>query len=321
MAKPTIRPASLDDAELASDLTTAAYPSEPEDPIVTRYRWAHPKDGWSVGRFIAEVDGQPVAYLWWMHGPWKQLPERHCDIGADVDQARQSGELLDHLWTWTADQATADGARIIHAYAAVDEPEVLKALDRLGYERDRTEKVWNLDLKRHGKRLLAEAATARDKMKKEGIELLSLADWPGAETHLSLHELNEAAEQDVPSSQPILPQSLANFMDRISAPNLPHDRLWIARHRDRAVAMSFLRFPPVRGNVWTGFTCSHPDYRGRGIARAVKLQSLAQAIELGIPSVRTDNDSENAPMLHINETLGYDPLPGYVSLVKRVSRS
>jgi GNAT superfamily N-acetyltransferase len=71
--------------------------------------------------------------------------------------------------------------------------------------------------------------------------------------------------------------------------------------------------------VWTGFTCTHPDYRGRGIARAVKLQSLAQAIELGIPSVRTGNDSENAPMLHINETLGYDPLPGYISLVKRVS--
>ena len=83
--------------------------------------------------------------------------------------------------------------------------------------------------------------------------------------------------------------------------------------------MSFLRFPPVRGHVWTGFTCSHPDYRGRGIARAVKLQSLAQAIELGIPSVRTGNDSENAPMLHINEALGYHSRPGFASFVKRVS--
>ena len=84
------------------------------------------------------------------------------------------------------------------------------------------------------------------------------------------------------------------------------------------MALSFLRFPPVRGNVWTGYTCSHPEYRGRGLARAVKLQSMAQAIGLGIPAVRTANDSENAPMLHINEQMGYEPLPGFVSFLKRV---
>jgi hypothetical protein len=120
MPKPAIRPATIDDAGLAADLMTAAYPSEPEDPVVTRYRWAHPRDGWSVGRYIAEVEGQPVASLWWMHGPWAQLPERHCDIKVDVDEARQSDELLDHLWEWTAVQAVADGARTIYAYAAVD---------------------------------------------------------------------------------------------------------------------------------------------------------------------------------------------------------
>jgi GNAT superfamily N-acetyltransferase len=319
MGNPVIRAATLDDAALAADLVTAAYPPEPEDPVVTRYRWEHPRDGWSVARFIAELDRTPVAFLYWAHGPWAEVPERHCDIDAAVDRARQSDELLDYLWEWIALEAAADGARIIHAYAAEDDPGVLGALGRLGYERERSEKVWELDLEKHGTRLLGEARAAYEKMKGEGIELLPLTDWPGAETIRGLHALNEATLQDVPTSQPILPQSLANFTDRISSPNLPHDRLWIARHGDRPVAMSFLRFPPVRGNVWTGYTCSDSDYRGRGIARAVKLQSLAQAVELRIPSVRTDNDSENAPMLHINETLGYDPLPGYVDLVKRVS--
>jgi GNAT superfamily N-acetyltransferase len=319
MAKPVFRPAGLDDAELAADLITAAYPPEPEDPLVLRFRWAHPREGWSVGRFIAEVDGQPIAYLWSAHGPWEQLPERNCDIGADVDRSRQSDEVLKLLWEWIAEYPVADGARIINAYAAEDEPNVLEALSRLGYERGRSEKVWELDLKKHGQRLLAEASAARHKMKSEDIELLPLAEWPGAETVRRLHSLSEAAMHDVPTTHPILPQSLANFIDRISAPDLPHDRLWLARHGDRPVGMSFLRFPPVRGNVWTGFTCSDPEYRGRGIARAVKLQSLAQAVELGIPFVRTDNDSENAPMLHINETLGYDPRPAFVNLVKRVS--
>jgi len=84
------------------------------------------------------------------------------------------------------------------------------------------------------------------------------------------------------------------------------------------MAMTYLKFPPVRGTVWTGYTCTHPDFRGRGIARAIKLQSLAQAAELGVPVVCTDNDAENAPMLHINERLGYHGRPGFVEHHKRV---
>jgi len=52
----------------------------------------------------------------------------------------------------------------------------------------------------------------------------------------------------------------------------------------------------------------------------VKLESLAQAVELGVPRIGTDNDSENAPMLHINQRLGYEPRPGFVEHHKRVER-
>jgi GNAT superfamily N-acetyltransferase len=319
MAKPVFRPAGLDDAELAADLMTAAYPSEPQDPLVTRFRWAHPRANLTLRRFIAEVDSSPVAYVTFAHGPWEELPEGNCDLDVSVDEARQSDELLTAVWEWIAEQAAADGARTLHAFAAEDEPKVLETLRSLGYEPDRKEKVWQLDLGQHGDRLLGEARSARARTQIEDIELLTLAEWTGTDTFKKLHALNEVTLQDVPHTAPILAQTFENFMDRLSAPDLPHDRFWIARHRDRAVAFSFLRFPPVRGNIWTGFTCCHPEYRGRGIARAVKLQSLAQAIEHGVPFVRTDNDSENAPMLHINVTLGYEPRPGLVNLVKRVT--
>jgi GNAT superfamily N-acetyltransferase len=319
MAKPVFRPATLDDSELAADLMTAAYPPEPVDPLVARFRFEHPRDKWTIRRFIGELDGRPVASLNFAHGPWEKVPEGHCDVDAQVPESDQSNGLLATMWNWIAEQAIEDGARVLHAYAADDEPEVVKTLGELGYKLDRREKVWQLDLTQHGRRLLAEAKAARAKMKDEDIELIPLSEWSGLETLKKLHALNERTLQDVPTSVPILAQSFANFQERMRAPDLPHDRLWIARHGDRAVALSFLRFPPVRGNVWTGYTCSHPDYRGRGIARAVKLQSLGQAVELGIPFVRTDNDSENAPMLHINETLGYDPRPGFNSFEKRVS--
>jgi RimJ/RimL family protein N-acetyltransferase len=80
--------------------------------------------------------------------------------------------------------------------------------------------------------------------------------------------------------------------------------------------MSFLRFPPAGGPVWTGFTGTVASHRGRGIARAVKMETLAQAIELGVDSVRTDNDQRNVAMLHINEDLGYTPRPAFATYEK-----
>jgi len=61
VTEPTFRPTTLDDAELAADLMTAPYPSFAVDPVLTRYRWAHPRQGWTYRGFIAEMSGKPIA--------------------------------------------------------------------------------------------------------------------------------------------------------------------------------------------------------------------------------------------------------------------
>jgi hypothetical protein len=58
------------------------------------------------------------------------------------------------------------------------------------------------------------------------------------------------------------------------------------------------------------------EYRGLGVARAVKLETLGQAIELGVALVKTNNDLENSVILHLNESLGYEPLPGLITHLK-----
>ncbi len=170
----------------------------------------------------------------------------------------------------------------------------------------------------HGKRLVDEAKQARDSMAAVGIEPKTLAGWDHADRVRKLHELNEGTVQDVPHTVAIVREAFEDFEKRIGTPDRPHDRFWVALDGDRPVAMSYLKFPPVRGDVWTGYTCTDREYRGRGLARGIKLQSLAQAVELGVRFVYTGNDSENAPMLHINEELGYRSRPGFVSHLKRV---
>ena len=69
------------------------------------------------------------------------------------------------------------------------------------------------------------------------------------------------------------------------------------------------RFPGAE-EAFHPFTGVRPEYRGRGIATALKVKAIQRAQELGAAQIRTNNDSCNAPMLAINRKLGYQPQPG-----------
>lgn len=57
----------------------------------------------------------------------------------------------------------------------------------------------------------------------------------------------------------------------------------------------------------SGFTGVLPGHRGRGLAKLVKSASLRRVAEAGITEAFTSNDAENAPMLAVNDWLGYRP--------------
>lgn len=72
----------------------------------------------------------------------------------------------------------------------------------------------------------------------------------------------------------------------------------------------------AEGELYTMFTGVREEFRGRGIATALKVKGLQFAKERGTRRVVTDNDSENAPMLAINRKLGFRPLPGSIQIRK-----
>src|SRR5450759_1759217 len=140
MATLVCRPANLEDAELASDVITASYPELPEDPVLKHYFWAHPRSEWQTARYIAEVDGEPVAFVSWTHGPGEQVSARNGYVEVYRDRARLGSDLSAALWEWVTTDALSGGALVLEAQVVEDETEMIEALGRSGYERERTER-------------------------------------------------------------------------------------------------------------------------------------------------------------------------------------
>jgi len=58
----------------------------------------------------------------------------------------------------------------------------------------------------------------------------------------------------------------------------------------------------------------------RGIAWALKLNTVKYAQENGYERIKTWNDTENQPMLSINLRLGFQPLPATITMEREFER-
>ena len=266
---------------------------------------------------MVDVDGVPSGIARHFH-PLEVKEDSYGSIQVFLVPEAASVERLAEVYEFIEGRNRAAGMTTMESGIREDDMAQGRALEMRGWHKDRKSKVWELDLQEHRDRLLEIAAESRRRMKVQGIRCLPLAADTDPQRHARLHEMMERAARDIPTTLPIRSMHLSEFIAHLAAPDIDESRYWIAKDGDRYVGNSNLKYPPVRGHVWTGFTASAPEYRGRGIARAVKMETLVQAIELGIARVRTDNDEANAPMLHINETLGYHSMPAFQSYIKRV---
>ncbi|MEU8378402.1 GNAT family N-acetyltransferase [Streptosporangium sp. NPDC048865] len=82
----------------------------------------------------------------------------------------------------------------------------------------------------------------------------------------------------------------------------------------RPAGMSILI--PEGRNWYVRFTGTDPDFRGQGVATAVKAASLLYAQRTGAESVITHNDESNTPIIRANKALGMVPDVGYWSLLR-----
>jgi hypothetical protein len=310
------RPATLDDAAFAADYKTALYPDDPEDPLLTRHAWTSEDPEWVVERYIVLWNERPIGMAIQRHAPWSKMPERFGRVDGDVLPDLREETRLSAIYDVVEERSRAEGTRTFVSWAPETDRLKLAFLGARGFREDRRERFWELDLAANRHRLIAMTEASRAKMRAAGVRIRTLAEESDPEKYRKLWRMSEEAEQDVPTTVPHVPAPFETFMKWMDSPGLSEDRIWIGRVGDDIVGVSMLSYPPVRGVVQTDWTATARSVRGRGVARALKCETVAQAIALGVDRVRTDNDGQNAPILHINETMGYVRRPDWIQFLK-----
>jgi hypothetical protein len=315
------REATLDDAAFSADVYSLVHPERPTDPVVERYWWEQPDDTFVSRRWIVQLGGRDIGVASFDHPAWARLQEPHGDIGGELVPDQRKRATLEALLAEMERRLVAEGAKRIAVRANEDDEARIAAIAARGFREDRRGRRWVLDLSENRERVSAMAVESRARMRAEGIRLLTLDQDLDAEKYRKVWRMNEEATQDVPTTLPNVEESFEDTIRWLHAPNMHEDRFWIAREDDEILGVSVLGYPPVRGIVGTEWTATARRVRGRGIARALKCETLVQAIALGVDRVRTGNDGANDPILHINASMGYRPWVASISFLKDVAGS
>jgi GNAT superfamily N-acetyltransferase len=92
---------------------------------------------------------------------------------------------------------------------------------------------------------------------------------------------------------------------------------WVALDGDRPVGVAYVN-RVTETSAANQFTGVHPNYQGRGIARALKMRVVDWARANGVAWLYTGNDATNTRMLEINARMGYTPLPAPITCTRPV---
>ena len=135
-----------------------------------------------------------------------------------------------------------------------------------------------------------------------GIELVPVTE----ELVAGMHAVAFEADADIPSAEPVVTGTLERWRERHLGPLSLWEQSFVAVVGGEVVGYAILgrEAPHVAEHWMTGVA---RDWRGRGIAKALKQTQIVAAREAGIGLLRTQNDLGNAPMRRINEQLGYRP--------------
>lgn len=286
--------------------------NEPIDATkVAEWEKGWPEEGRRVRCVAVDQEGQLIGYADAERWPWAKPGKLFVYAVVDPAWRRQGvgGALVESL------QAFIQGEEPKELQLSVRDsnPEALAYVERRGFKQERHLFESTLDLTTWDESRFAGVVEA---VEASGIRFVTLAEEPGEATERKLYELMCRTVRDIPGHDS--PEDQPFEQRRKWIANHPADCIIIAADGDRFVGLTAIQPNKVTGSMYTNHSSVAAEYRGRQIALALKLLSIRVAQKYGAPFMRTNNDSQNQPMLAVNRKLGYKPEPGIFILKKDV---
>ena len=270
-------------------------------------------------RWLGVADGEPVGTVSYSQMLWAYHPQKfHISVGVLPErQGEGFGKVLyDHL---TAEMSHLDPMALRCDFRE-DWPRSARFAAERGYVEDFRAWESRLDVNAFDPAPFAEL---RDKPFSHGLVIKSCRELKAEDPRFArkLWELDMEAAKDVPTPEPMTPFSFETYHKMVlESPNFLPDAFLVAVNEAKGeyAGLSALWKREADDHLDTGFTGVRREYRRMGIAMALKLRVIEYAKSVGAPVIRTDNATTNRPMLSINEALGYEKQPVWISLRKTI---
>lgn len=232
-----------------------------------------------------------------------------------IEQAYRKQGLGTKLYQFLSEKASAYDVTQIASYCSDEDVNSFAFAQKRGF-----------DIRRHIYESILDLTTFDvtqwldivEEVRSQGIRFSSLAQEGNTQAALfKLYQLNAETAQDNPTYDGTYKQTFENFKAKIANAHwFRADGQWLAIDGDRYIGLGAIGFEEDGITASNAFTGVDREYRGRKIALALKVVGAKFAQEQGATRLITTNDSANAPMLAINQKLGYQRTVGEYLLRK-----
>lgn len=261
---------------------------------------------------VRMADEGVIGYSVTLQGPWNQPGEFYLWIGVAENHRRQG--IGSRLYERALDFVRPRAGTALTTDVGEDDAEGLRFAARRGFHQVKHTFQSRLDLHTFEEAAFADVVESAERL---GIRFYTLAEVPDSdEVRATLYQFNRQVSLQDPGSDGIFPTFERFAKDVFEAPWYRPEGQWLAADGDRVVGMCAVGYFQVSNSMYNMMTGVDEAYRGRGIAQALKVLAIRWAKAFGADYIRTNNNSENAPMLAINHKLGYEPQPGIFTLLK-----
>jgi GNAT superfamily N-acetyltransferase len=261
---------------------------DPEHPVARHAYLQHLQE---PGRLdlLARVDRTPVAAAF--------AEPHHGNVAGDtayasvrVLPARRRRGIGSALFKEVSGHARGHGWHELYSVARHDDADTLDYLGKRGFAEVLRMQELSLEL--------AAAESRADPP--QGIELVPL----GPELEQAAYDAAHEIYPDIPEEDGAWIGDFDAWRREALPAHTLRDCTFAALDDGRLVGYATL-FDAGDGVGLHGMTGVRPSWRGRGIAAALKRAQVAAARAAGLRELRTTTAFANAPMLHVNERLGF----------------